>query len=99
MIKNLVLTCVTLVGCSTPNGPFEDGEHQAARHKVEAWEGPCTDKSWLLSTTAGSPDVAECPNKHHHMRVQVATTPSHEEIGALVFCECERDEKTDAQSP
>jgi len=84
------LMLVLLVGCA-PGGACEDGDSKYKREKREAWEGACADKSWLLATTAGSPDMAECPNKHHRMRVQVATTPSHEEIGAVVFCECQRD--------
>jgi len=55
----------------------------------EATYGTCHDQSWLLATTAGSPDSARCPNVHQRMRVQVATTASHEEVGALVFCECQ----------
>ena len=87
MSRASALILLLTLGCDRP-GAFESGEHQAAREKVEQWEGPCADKSWLLATTAGSPDVAECPNKMHRMRVQVATTPSQEEVGALVFCEC-----------
>jgi hypothetical protein len=68
-----------------------DPDAQYKRDKAEAWEEPCADKAWLLATTSGSPSAAECPNKHHRMRVQVATTPSKEEIGALVFCECVHD--------
>lgn len=59
-------------------------------YKCRQASGACADESWLLATTAGSPDNAKCPNPLHHMRVQVATTPSNEEIGALVFCECDR---------
>lgn len=65
-------------------------EQEAERAKIERYEGACKDTSWLLATTSGSPSEATCPNKRHHMRVQVATAPSNEEAAALVFCECER---------
>lgn len=74
----IALAMFTFLACDQING-------------TNVWEKPCTDMSWLLATTAGSPNQAACPNKSHRMRVQVATTPSQEEIGALVFCECQRD--------
>jgi hypothetical protein len=66
------------------------------RRAEEAREGPCSDVSWLLATTAGSPSQAICPNRLHRMRVQVATHPSNEEAAALVFCECRRSDSEDA---
>ena len=87
MSRVIVLILLMTMGCDRPDA-FESSEHQIARQKHEQWEGPCADKSWLLATTSGSPSEATCPNKGHRMRVQVATTPSQEEIGALVFCEC-----------
>jgi hypothetical protein len=89
----IFVVLVVLSGCDDM-----DGSRRAQAIADKAWEGPCADTSWLLATTAGSPDRATCPNKAHRMRVQVATTPSHEEIGALVFCECQRpgeDERKD----
>lgn len=53
--------------------------------------GPCFDSATLLATTTGSPSDQTCPNIRHRMRVEIKTTPSNEEIGALVFCECRRD--------
>ncbi len=79
-----------------------DGTAERRRWAEEArktWEGPCADRSWLLATTSGSPSSAQCPNKKHHMRVQVVTTSSNDEIGALVFCECARDEDEKAAAP
>jgi hypothetical protein len=68
-----------------------DAEHW--RHEAEeSWSGKCHDESWLLATTAGSPDRATCPHRLHRMRVQVATHPSNEEAAALVFCECAREQ-------
>ena len=83
----LILLSV-LVGCDEMNGVADTRRREA--EKVATWNAPCADKSWLLATTSGSPSEATCPNKEHRMRVQVATTPSQEEIGALVFCECVR---------
>lgn len=72
-----------IVGC-------DQCQTQSCQEKKE-WFEPCHDESELLATTTGSPNSMKCPNRFHRMKVQVATTPSHEEIGALVFCECERD--------
>jgi hypothetical protein len=88
--RNLVVflmfaACNRADGC----GP-ETQEHADKRWAQEKWEAPCSDEATLLASTAGSPDHFKCPNKNHVMRVQVSTTPSHEEIGALVFCECAR---------
>jgi hypothetical protein len=60
------------------------------------WEAPCHDEAVLAATTAGSPNGFKCGNKHHRMHVQVATTPSREEVGAIIFCECERGDSLDA---
>jgi hypothetical protein len=62
-----------------------------AEEELKTWIGECHDQSWLLATTFGSPDSAKCPNRKHKMKVQLASAPSHEEFGAVVFCECERD--------
>ena len=59
--------------------------------ELKEWVGECHDKSWLLATTFGSPDSAKCTNRKHRMKVQLASAPSHEKFGAVVFCECERD--------
>lgn len=91
-MRAFVLALVCLLGCDEMSGKADQQRAEEAR--IKQWEGPCADKSWLLATTTGSPSIATCPNKRHHMRVQVATTASNEEVGALVFCECERDENT-----
>jgi hypothetical protein len=85
----IILALVTLTGCEEISG-----EAAWKREAKEAWVAPCADTSWLLATTAGSPDHATCPNQKHRMRVQVATKSSNEEIGALVFCECPHNELT-----
>jgi hypothetical protein len=93
MRRVMVLAPLLLLGCSELTG--EADRLRAERTMREAWEGPCADTSWLLATTAGSPDHATCPNKHQRMRVQVATHPSNEEAAALVFCECDRTDNAD----
>ena len=65
------------------------------RHMAEANEkrtGHCFDASRVIATTAGSPDDYTCPNIGHRMRLQ-PVTKAGEEIGAVVFCECQREEK------
>lgn len=82
---------VALVSCSDQDGCIFASDHNTRswkREQEERWNAPCADTSWLLATTAGSPNAATCPNKNHRMRVQVATSPSNEEAAALVFCEC-----------
>lgn len=74
-----------------PNAERKDAERWQ-REAEETWSGKCHDESWLLATTAGSPDRATCPHRLHRMRVQVATHPSNEEAAALVFCECVREQ-------
>ncbi len=66
-------------------------KNQAAQATQEKWVAECHDESVLLATTTGSPSHHTCPNQHHVMHVQVASQPSNEEFGALVFCQCERD--------
>jgi hypothetical protein len=44
----------------------------------------------MVATTAGSPNGFQCWNKHHVMRVEVATKSTSEEAAAIVFCECKR---------
>lgn len=83
----VVLVGFTAAACDDPDG--SKARKQAA---LEAWEAPCADVSWLLATTSGSPSTASCPNKHHRMRIQIASAPSNEEFGAVAFCECQRDE-------
>jgi hypothetical protein len=95
-MKVLMVVLVGLIGCD-----YLDGTADLRRWKQESderREGPCADVSWLLATTAGSPNEASCPNKRHKMRVQVATTSSHEEVGALVFCECQKEDVASAMS-
>ena len=70
----------------------ESPEQQLARQRNAEWTEPCRDQGVLLATTAGSPSRFECPNRLHKMRVQVATTPTHEEAAALVVCECVADD-------
>lgn len=80
-----------------------DGSKAAARElesqRERTWNGPCKDTATLLATTSGSPSYETCQNKHHRMRVQVASGASHEEFGAVVFCECERDAGVPASPP
>lgn len=86
-----MLACaIALAACDDNGNPDPNGVKQRAIDAEKAWNGPCADVSTLLATTAGSPSEQTCPNKHHHMHVQVASKPSNEEFGALVFCECER---------
>ncbi len=82
-MKRAIVFLMALGACD-PNKEYRE-------ERQRAWEGPCADVSSLLATTSGSPNEFKCPNRLHHMRVQVATSPSNEEAAALVFCECERD--------
>jgi hypothetical protein len=61
-----------------------------AEKRDAEWNGPCADTATLLATTSGSPSELACPNKRHKMRVTLASAPSNEEFGAVVFCECQR---------
>lgn len=83
-----LLVLLALSGC---NGPSP-----AQRRAQFEEDDSCRDTSTLLATTSGSPNQATCPNKRHRMHVQVATTASHEEVGALVFCQCERGDAGNA---
>lgn len=76
-----------LTACDSP-----EVQSPSRRRQID-WAEPCHDEAFLLATTAGSPERAECSNRLHRMHVQVATHPSNEEAAALVFCECERDPK------
>lgn len=76
------LALVFLAGC-------EESETPQQKHDRLAWTAACSDESTLLASTSGSPNSFRCPNQRHRMRVQTATAAG-EEIGALVFCECER---------
>ena len=76
------------------NASAESDRQRYAAEKREALEGECHDQAVLLATTAGSPDERNCPNRRHRMRVTIATTAG-EEVGALVFCECQRDAPAD----
>lgn len=79
---------LVLAGCDG----HETSREAHERREREAWESDdCADSATLLATTSGAPDSDTCTNKHHRMRVQVATHPSNEEAAALVFCECERE--------
>lgn len=84
-----------IAACNSEGTVLEGDEHMSRRISNEKWNAPCVDESTLIATTTGSPNNFKCWNKHHRMHVQVTTTSSHEEIGALVFCECERE--TDAR--
>lgn len=64
-------------------------QEQWRREEEYRRNGPCSDTSTLIATTAGSPSSVSCENRSHRMRVQPVTR-SGEEIGAVVFCECER---------
>lgn len=85
----LVLAAFVFMACEDPNS-----ESAVARRKHAAWVAECHDESVLLAITAGSPSEYTCPNQQHVMHVQVASQPSNEEFGALVFCQCARN--TDA---
>ncbi len=95
IVTAIVGTIVGFVGWEAKNyQKTEQRDAEARRQEAEEiWSGKCRDESWLLATTAGSPDRAVCPNRLQRMRVQVATHPSNEEAAALVFCECQRDSK------
>jgi hypothetical protein len=67
----------------------ETDEQRADRFAAKVWNEPCADQAGLLATTTGSPSSLRCPNRLHHMQVEVATHPSNEEAAALVFCKCE----------
>lgn len=86
-MKLLLIGLFSLAACDLG----DDAQRDIAAAKRLAYEGPCSDTSWLLATTTGSPSTATCPNKAQHMRVQIASAPSNEEFGAVVFCECQRD--------
>lgn len=72
---------------------IDDSRRQAAAALAE-WNGPCADTAVLVATIAGYTSEHTCANKRHHMHVQVASDPSREEFGAVVFCECEREGAT-----
>lgn len=59
---------------------------------------PCRDEAVLLASTAGSPSHASCHHAQHRMHIEVRTTPSQEEIGAVVFCECVRSPTSGASA-
>src|SRR5574337_916558 len=80
-IGGTTILTTSMTGC-------DNVEDHYKQQKKEAWEEPCHDTSMLLATTAGSPNEFTCPNKHHRMQVQITTTASNEEVGALVFCQC-----------
>jgi hypothetical protein len=84
-LKDLLLLTI-LTGCN-----YEAKQEEARRQELDRiYNGPCRDEASLLATTAGSPNSLTCPNRQHRMRVEIKTSPSNEEIGALVFCECQR---------
>lgn len=78
-------------GCEWSTGSNEY-EFQRCVQNYEYNKEACQDSATLVATTAGSPNGATCPNRHHRMRV-VPATLAGEEIGATVFCECERGGK------
>jgi hypothetical protein len=78
----LVAAAIVLSGCEGPDASQE-------RERRADYVRPCQDFSVLLSTRAGSPSRARCPNQLHRMEVQVATHPTHRESAALVFCRCQ----------
>jgi hypothetical protein len=73
----LALTC--LVGCN---------DEELGRRL--GGEVPCRDTAVLLNTSTG-PLTMTCNHRRHHMRVQAVSTPSNEDFGAIVLCECDRD--------
>ena len=81
-----IALAVLISACDT-----ETDAQLAARWDREEWNGRCRDEATLVATTSGSPSSTRCPNRLHRMRVQVASSPSNEEFGAVVFCECTRD--------
>lgn len=93
MIWVAILFCAFAFSLSACEDPQRAADARAKQLRDRAWEEPCHDASRLLATTSGSPDDFECPNKHHRMRVTVATKATNEEAAALVFCECEREAK------
>lgn len=109
-MKEWLATTLVVGGCVLAAGAFVGAvvaigasheraqERQAEEDRRLEWEGPCHDESWLLATTAGSPDRARCTNKLHRMHVEVATHPSNEEAAAIVFCECQRADPIAASS-
>jgi hypothetical protein len=70
----------------------ENQEAYEKRRAAEKWNEECLDESTMVATTAGSPNSASCTNRLHRMKVQ-SVTLAGEEIGALVFCECQREVK------
>jgi hypothetical protein len=80
-LKALLLLTI-LAGCDSA-----DRQEEARLNRI--YNGPCQDIASLLATTAGSPNSLTCPNRQHRMRVEIKTSPSNEEIGALFFCECQ----------
>lgn len=86
----IVITVMLIVGSfasvSCDNGPSPAAREQLRKDKE--WNEPCASESVLVATTTGSPNSFKCTNKHHVMRVQVTTTKTNEEVGAIIFCEC-----------
>lgn len=80
-----IITIALLAGCEQ-----ESNEGAMSRYRQKKWTEPCHDESTLVATTSGSPNSTECLNRNHRMHVEPVTR-SGEEIGALVFCKCERD--------
>ena len=76
-----------MAACDDPQIDADIRQKQQAELE---WSGPCHDTAVLMATTTGSPDSTTCPNKLHHMRIEIASRPSNEEFGAVAFCECER---------
>lgn len=74
---------------------IDDSRRQAAAALAE-WNGPCADTAVLVTAIPGYTSEHTCTNKRHHMhvQVQVASAPSREGFGAVVFCECEREGAT-----
>jgi hypothetical protein len=87
-MKVSLLLVFLFIGCKS--------EKEVPAPIVVVKEWPCRDEAMLLATTAGSPDKFSCWHRLHRMRVQVATTASHEEAAALVFCQCDHPEVADA---
>lgn len=84
-----VSTMIWLMAAGIDRGEQKQ-KRESSEKAHELWEGPCKDESVLVATTTGSPNSFQCWNKHHRMRVEVATKSTNEEAAAIVFCECDR---------
>jgi len=85
----LLAGCKDKYGC--PGGIFPDYECQdRARYNSSV----CMDSVTLVSTAAGTANGITCNNVHHRLRVE-PVEKSGNQIGTLVFCECQKGEPGD----